>query len=98
MGVDLSPLTDTETIVVEEPKVEKNKLRHIINPPNNLHIWVPGMTSQDIVDVARVQGLNVKALCGAVFVPTQNPEDVKETCNMCLELAGIMMDNPPEKD
>lgn len=86
---------DLEQIVVEDEQVEENKLRHIVNPPSNLHIWRPGMSSQDIVDIARVRGMEVRALCGATFIPTKNPADVDQTCNTCLDIAGIMLGNPP---
>lgn len=91
-----------EIIVDEEVdqtnEVEKNKLRHVINPTANLHIWRIWMTSQDVVDIARVNGYEIVALCGTKFVPTQNPEDVKETCNACLDIVAIMLSNPPEND
>jgi hypothetical protein len=84
--------TTSEDLVVEE-EPEKEVLRHIVNPPNNLHIWSPGISAQDIVDIARVRGIEIVALCGAVFVPTRNPEDVKETCNSCLDIASEIMSN-----
>lgn len=80
-----------EAIEVDnQEEIAREKLRHIINPPNNIHIWRKGMSAQDIVDIARVKGLEVKALCGAEFVPTRNPEDVKQTCNACLDIAGMI--------
>lgn len=87
---------DIQQDVDTEEKVEEEKLRHIVNPPSNLHIWRPGMSAQDIVDIARVRGIEIKALCGAIFIPTKNPEDVKKTCDTCLEIAGIMLGNPPQ--
>ena len=33
--------TVVETVVVEEPQAETPKMRHIINPPANLHIFRP---------------------------------------------------------
>lgn len=87
---------ETRVILEKDEKTEDNKLRHIVNPPSNLHIWNPGMTAQDVVDIARVRGIEIVALCGAKFVPTKNPEDVDETCNTCLDIAGIMLNNPPE--
>ena len=89
---------DLDLINLRDEKVEENKLRHIINPTANLHIWREGMTAQDIVDIARVRGLVVRALCGAKFIPTKNPDEVDGTCNACLDIAGIMLANPPEAD
>jgi hypothetical protein len=85
--------TTIEAIEVDpQEEIARENLRHIVNPPGNLHIWKPGMEAQDIVDIARVKGIEVRALCGAEFVPTRNPEDVKQTCNACLDIAGEIMD------
>lgn len=85
--------TDTfqETTVAQQEELAKEDLRHIINPPNNLHIWKIGMSAQEIVDIARVRRLEIKALCGVWFVPKKNPEDVKKTCDICLEIAGLLI-------
>lgn len=91
---DTDILQDTD--IRETP--EGPSLRHIVNPPSNLHIWRLGMTAQDIVDVARVNGVEITALCGAKFIPTKNPEDVDKTCDTCMDIASIMMSNPPEGD
>ena len=82
--------TVVETVVVEEPQVETPKMRHIIIPPANLHIFLPWMRSQDIVDIARVRGLEVVALCGHRWVPRHNPANLP-TCDDCVRIAGEIL-------
>lgn len=68
----------------------KNHKTHIVNPPNNTHIWKPGMTAQDIVLIARLQNLEVTALCGYTWVPKANPEKY-DVCEECMKLAGDLL-------
>lgn len=63
---------------------------HIVRPPENLHIFQPGMGGQDIVDIARVTGQEVTALCGYRFVPKRNPEKY-DACQTCMDIAGNIM-------
>ena len=79
--------TVVETVVVEEPQAETPKMRHIIYPPANLHIFRYWMSAQDIVDIARVRGLEVVALCGYRWVPRHNPANMT-TCDECVRIAG----------
>ena len=81
--------TVVETVIVEEPQAETPKMRHII-PPANLHIFRPWMSTQDIVDIARVRGLEVVALCGYRWVPRSNPENMP-TCDDCVRIAGEIL-------
>lgn len=84
------------SVVMTTPFLEDSKtsigehLAHIINPPNNLHIWFPGMSSQDIVKIARENNIEVVALCGYIFVPKQNPEPL-DACTTCIDIAGELM-------
>ena len=84
------------SLTVEDPVVDieetafESHLTHIVNPPNNLHLWNPSMTAQDLVDVARVRGIPIKALCGKVFVPNKNP-DSYPACEECIKIAGELM-------
>lgn len=82
--------TVVETVVVEEPEAEAPKMRHIINPPANLHIFRSWMSSQDIVDIARVRELEVVALCGYRWVPRHNPANLP-TCDDCVRIAGEIL-------
>lgn len=68
----------------------KDHKTHIVNPPKNLHIWQPGMTAQEIVDIARVTGQEVTALCGYKWVPKRNP-DKYDVCQPCMDIAGELM-------
>lgn len=85
----------SETIIapteelVEETQTEEPRT-HIINPPMNLHIWQSWMDTQDIVNIARVRGIEIVALCGHRFVPRKNPEEYK-ACDACIEIAGLLM-------
>lgn len=63
---------------------------HIVNPPLNQHIWIPGMTAQEIVDIARNTEQPVKALCGYTWVPKRNPEKYP-ACDSCVRIAHDLM-------
>lgn len=80
-----------ETVVIPY-EVDNNgeNFAHIVNPPNNTHIWQIGMSSQDVVDIARAQGLKLKALCGKEWVPKLNP-DKCDACKTCMDIAGELM-------
>lgn len=82
LKVDVAPYED-----VEDGKDHKT---HIVNPPNNMHIWMIGMTSQEIVDTARMTGQHVVALCGYSWIPKRNPEKY-DVCGECMDVAGELM-------
>jgi hypothetical protein len=78
------------TTVIEErvEDLESNKVRHIVSPPENTHIWKTWMTdAQDVVDYARNNGIAVVALCGTSFIPRHDPIDM-DTCEPCIEAAA----------
>lgn len=90
MGVDLSPLTDTTTDqVVEYVNTDPRKeyKAHLINEAGNTHVWQPGMSAQDVVDIARLRGIMLFALCGYTFVPKHDPDKL-DACELCFEIAG----------
>lgn len=70
-------------------ELKSSRRTHIINPPGNLHIWTPGMTSQDVVSIARLRGIEVVALCGYRFVPKRDPEKY-DSCQECMDIAMNM--------
>lgn len=75
------------------PYVEDDDPRrhtHIVNETDNLHIWRSGMGAQDIVDIARVRGIEVTALCGYKWIPQHNPEKY-DVCEACMKIAGDIM-------
>lgn len=88
------PDQDVDVIVDVVPYDETDDgnqhLTHIVNPPKNIHIWREGMSAQDVVDIARVQGLEVTALCGYTWVPKRNPEQ-HDVCQACMDIAGHLM-------
>lgn len=69
-----------------------NRLTHIVSPPENPHIFTPGMEAQDIVNLARYTGQEVVALCGYKWVPKHNP-DKYDACQRCMDIAGAIMRN-----
>lgn len=82
------------TLLEEQPVIketnEESHFTHIVNPPNNLHIWVPGMEIQEMVNIAKRKELPLKALCGFVFVPKNDPEKYP-ACPECISVAGDLM-------
>lgn len=69
----------------------KDRLTHIINQADNTHIWVPPMTTQDIVDTARMLGEYVIALCGYKWVPLHDPEKYP-VCETCINIANKIIE------
>lgn len=87
-----------EPIVIpyeDEETLDPNKRTHIVNPPANPHIWQPGMTAQEIVDIARATGQVVNVLCGFSFVPKRNP-DKYDSCAACFDIASRLMNEEGE--
>jgi hypothetical protein len=80
----------TTTIAFDETDDGKQHQTHIINPPNNLHVYQPGMTSKDIVNLARMSQIFVVALCGYKFIPKRNPES-HPACSACISIAVDLM-------
>lgn len=80
--VDVAPFEDVDD--------GKDHLTHIVNPPNNLHIWKVGMTATDIVNLARATNQEVVALCQYRWVPKRNPEK-HPVCHECITEAGSLM-------
>ena len=99
MPIDLSPLISqsTEDQVDEATTDSVKHYAHIVNPPDNPEIrllliirGVRDPNAQDIVDCARVDHLEVKAICGYVWVPTRDPEQ-HDMCPLCIDVAGMIM-------
>lgn len=84
-------IADNQTILeYEESPADPNHRAHIVSPPENLHIFEPGMEAQDIVDIARATRQHVVALCGHVWVPSRDPEKY-DACEPCIKIAGFIM-------
>lgn len=106
MPVDLSPLIPVSTEEQEDtykvPTDDRKHYTHIVRPPENALIFSvlirqgkQDPSAQDIVDWARAHGVEVKALCGYVFVPEHNP-DAYDACPICIDVAGMHMRNEGE--
>lgn len=80
---------DIDILEFEETD-DPDKKAHLINPPKNIHIWRLGMSARDVVDIARLKGLELEALCGFRFVPRHNPDKL-DVCQTCMDLAGIII-------
>lgn len=93
--VVMPTVTDDEMLNIIAPYEETDdphKRTHIVNPPDNPHIshGRPDMEAQEVVNAARMLGLEIKALCGYRFVPKYNPERF-ESCSACIKIAGDIM-------
>lgn len=86
----VEPIIETDLIPYEDADDGANHKAHIVSPPENVHIFEPGMEAQDIVDIARAGGLEVIALCGYRWVPKRNP-DKYDACEECMKIAGDIM-------
>lgn len=86
---ELEQLTLTD-VVPYESNDDPNHRTHIVRPPENKHIYQPGMSAQDIVDTARILGVEVVCLCGFRFIPKSNPEK-HDICESCMKIAGDLM-------
>lgn len=74
-------------VVPFETTEDPNTRSHIIVAGDNPHIWEPEMTAHDVVDLARMQRVVLKAVCGYEFVPKHDPM-VHDLCNACVEAHG----------
>lgn len=79
-----------DSIEYDESPADPDHRTHIVNPPNNPHIWQPGMEAQDVVDIARTTGQEITALCGYTWVPKRDPEKF-DICDACMKIAGDIM-------
>ena len=90
MTVVTPEAVSAEEVIPYEETDDPNLLVHIVNPPANPHLGQPGMSAQDVVDVARATGREVVALCGRRFVPRHDP-DKGDVCSICILVAGRLM-------
>lgn len=93
MSTDQLLDVDEQLFTIDEPYEDSddpNRKAHIVNPPGNLHIWQPGMTTKEMVAIARRNGIEVVALCGYRWVPKHDP-DKFDACETCIKIAGEIM-------
>ncbi len=88
--VDISVIDEVTEMPYEDDGSNSENFAHIINPPNNIHLWRPGMEMSVVVEIARKGGLKVTALCGKTWVPKRNPEK-HPACQTCFDIAGELM-------
>jgi hypothetical protein len=88
-------VTQTEIEIVDladmfpyEDDGDENRKAHAVRPTENKHIINNDTcTGQDIVDTARMLGLEVVAACGYKWVPTHDPRD-KKACDPCMKIVA----------
>lgn len=76
VGFDLVPYEDSE---------DPNTKSHFIRGEENSDLWQDGMIAQDVVDAARMLGVELVALCGYRWVPKHDPAK-HDICNPCMEI------------
>lgn len=64
--------------------------RHVVRPIENAHIDIDGVKMEGLVDLARMQGTFLVALCGYRWTPKRNPTKYP-TCPACLERVEEIM-------
>ena len=89
------PSVDTSFDILDlvapyEENGDPERRTHIVRPIENKHIHLPGMSAQDLVDLARLHRVEIVALCGYRWIPKHNPEKF-DVCERCMELAGVYM-------
>lgn len=86
----LKPVT-TDDVMPYEDNDDPLHRTHVIRPEDNAHILEgASVGAQDIVDMARLTGQEVIALCGYRFVPKHDPEKY-EACQACFKVAEHLM-------
>ena len=89
------PDVDTDEALKEfvtpyEDSDDPNTRTHYVRPYENGHIWQKGMTAKEVVELARINGIEIMALCGYTWVPKLNP-DKYDLCSTCNDLAHKYM-------
>lgn len=104
MPVDLSPLISQSTEDQVDEKLDDGikHYTHIVSPPENHAIFsllvlkgIADPSAQDIVSWARDNHMEVKAICGYIWVPELDP-DKYDMCMLCSDAAGMHMRNAGE--
>ena len=83
--------TDHELVPYDET-VDPDRKTHMVAPSDNPRICHalgngPEITSQDVVDYARLHDMVVTALCGYTWIPKHRP-GMFSTCEACDVEAG----------
>ena len=80
-------IIETDLFPYEDLDADKDHKAHYINETDNIHIWEPGVSPQDIIDTARLTGQWVFALCGYKFIPERNPQNYP-VCSACADIGA----------
>jgi hypothetical protein len=83
---------------IEDQQDDVSLPAHIVSPLGNAELWNRWkLNSYEInagtkllVDLARTEGLEIQALCGHRWVPTQ-VANTHAVCEPCMRIAQIMM-------
>ena len=86
-GFPQMELIETDLLPYEDIDDGKDRKAHYVNEADNIHIWQPGMSPQDIIDAARLTGQWVFALCGYKFIPERDPQKY-QVCSACADIGA----------
>lgn len=87
MSTETTTPTDTDVLPYEDDTTGDIRA-HIVRPEENGQQY--DLTGQDIVDLARLNGTEVVALCGHRFVPSHDPAPAP-ACEPCVDVAAQIM-------
>jgi hypothetical protein len=83
-------LSDTEVVPFEDTDDPAHR-SHYVRPADNGHrTHEDPTTAQDIIDLARLTGSEVVALCGYRWVPKANPKKYP-VCPACVEIGAAIL-------
>ncbi len=91
--IDIS--VEEVAVPFEDDGSNSENFAHIVNPPSNRHIWDGHMSSQEMVNYARINKKLIVALCGKTWVPKRNPEK-HPACQTCFDIAAEIMSGAGE--
>jgi hypothetical protein len=66
------------------------------SPTSSVDDWLAHLAPASVVTLAYVEGIEITALCGALFAPCRNPENF-ETCPACAEALALLRTGPSER-
>lgn len=96
-------MTDSQLIedqkAKQEAQDETKRYAHIVRSEENMQIHrylvmngVSPVEGKDIVDLARTHRFEVTSLCSYRFIP-QNDPDGLDACQICMDVAAMIMRN-----
>ena len=97
--VDVRPieLVETESLTQTDQNdgTKDDNLRHIVRPADNEHLLQYVRTGKyptaaEIIEMAMIRKIDITALCGNTWIPKLNNPSGRDTCNACVEMAGLI--------